>query len=355
MRTSENPLKNAFADGAAAPQRAALPPLAELQERAQLVRLPLNTRFRGVINREIMIFKGAERDCEFAPFPEYNTASAAPWLAAAIAYGWHKIPAPRRRIIAVNATVPAVNAAHVPEVLARFTGCTTVKVKVAERGQTLADDIARVRAVREALGTNALIRVDANGAWSVPEATAALRALAEFTVDYAEQPCKSVAELSKLKKQLVKAGINTLIAADESVRHAHDPLLVARAKAADLLVIKAAPLGGIARALQITVAAGLPVVVSSALDSSIGVGMGARLAAALPDNALYGACGLGTTALFKADVCEPHLSSQHGFIDATTPITADPARLEALKAPPHREKWWRQRLSDCYQFLLQSQ
>ena len=195
-----------------------------------------------------------------------------------------------RSEIRVNATVPAVAAASVPDVLARFDGCRTAKVKVAEPGQRLADDVARVAAVRQALGPEGRIRVDANGGWNVDEAEHAIHAFAEFDLEYAEQPCASVDELAELRRRVKYMGIP--IAADESVRKAADPLAVARAGAADLLVIKAQPLGGVRRALAIVAEAGLPAVVSSALDTSVGLSMGLALAAALPE--LDYDCGLGT-------------------------------------------------------------
>ena len=210
-------------------------------------------------------------------------------------------PAPRRSEVPVNATVPAVPAAIVPEVLARFDGCRTAKVKVAEPGQRLVDDVARVRAVRDALGVEGRIRIDANGAWNLDEAEHAIHALAEFDLEYAEQPCATVDELAELRRRVKYMGIP--IAADESVRKAADPVAVARAGAADLLVIKVQPLGGVRRALAIVAEAGLPAVVSSALDTSVGLSMGVALAAALPD--LDYDCGLGTSALFTTDVADP--------------------------------------------------
>jgi O-succinylbenzoate synthase len=200
----------------------------------------------------------------------------------------------------VNATVPAIDAARVPELLARFAGCRTAKVKVAEPGQTLADDVARVRAVREVMGPEGRIRIDANGAWNVDEAERAVHALNEFDLEYVEQPCATVPELAELRQRVKYLGIP--VAADESVRKSSDPLAVARAGAADLLVIKAQPLGGVRHALQIVTAAGLPVVVSSALDTAIGLSQGAALAAALPR--LDYDCGLGTSSLFLDDVAE---------------------------------------------------
>lgn len=329
-----------------------LPPLDELLECARVVAIPTRTRFRGVSVREAMLFQAPNGATEFSPFVEYDDAEASAWLAAAIEFGWGSLPPIKRSSIAINATVPAVAAAEVPTVLARFDGCTTAKVKVAERGQTLADDIARVRAVREAMGDGALVRIDANGGWGVDEAVEALRALAEFELDYAEQPCARVDELVEVRRRLTtnqKAGGSApvRIAADESVRKAEDPLAVARANAADLLIVKAQPLGGIARALEIIEQAGLPVVVSSALDTSVGIGMGLHLAAALPEHALAGACGLGTVALLEGDVtCDPLLPLR-GEIEVRRAILA-PDLLDRYRAAPDRETWWRDRLTRTY-------
>ena len=326
---------------------ARFPSLEELLERTRVVAIPTRTRFRGVSVREAAIFEAPNGASEFSPFIEYEDHEATSWLAAAIEYGWGELPEIHRSRIAVNATVPAVSAAEVPEVLARFPGCRTAKVKVAERGQTLEDDIARVRAVRQAMGDDALVRIDANGGWSVSEAVTGLRALAEFNLDYAEQPCMSVPELIEIRARLAAL---VRIAADESVRKAEDPLAVARSGAADLLIVKAQPLGGMARALRIIDEAGLPVVVSSALDTSVGIGMGLHLAAALPEGVLAGACGLGTAALLAGDVTREQLIADGGEIKVRRAIL-DPELLEQHKAAPERERWWHERIARCHHLL----
>lgn len=308
-----------------------------------MVALPLATRFRGVGVREAVLFEGPEGWTEFSPFLEYDDAEASVWLAAAVDWGWMPQPAARRESIGVNATVPAVAATEVSAVLARFDGCRTTKVKVAEAGQRLGDDIERVRAVREAMGPEGRIRIDANGAWNVDEAERALHALAEFDLEYAEQPCASVDELAELRRRVKYMGIP--IAADESVRKAADPLAVARAGAADLLVIKAQPLGGARRALDIVAEAGLPAVVSSALDTSVGLAMGVALAAALPD--LDYDCGLGTASLFTADVAEPSLQPHRGAL-AVGRVDPEPALLDAHAASVDRRDWWLGRVARCY-------
>jgi len=320
------------------------PSLAELLDTARVVALPMTTRFRGVTTREALLFEGPQGWAEFSPFIEYADAEASVWLASAIDYAWNTQPAPLRQSIGVNATVPAVAAADVAAVLARFSGCRTAKVKVAEPGQSLNDDVARVRAVRDALGPEGRVRIDANGAWNVDEAEHAIHALAEFDLEYAEQPCATVDELAELRTRVKYMGIP--IAADESIRKADDPLAVARAGAADLIVIKAQPLGGLTRALQIVVAAGLPAVISSALDTAVGLSQGAALAAALPH--LDYDCGLGTGALFVEDVAD--LSPSDGAIPVGR-VTPDASRLDRLAASAERRDWWLERLERCHALL----
>jgi len=323
-----------------------LPPLGEILDTSRVVALPLATRFRGIDVREALLFEGPEGWAEFSPFTEYDDSEASTWLAAAIEDAWMPRPEARRELIGVNATVPAVAAASVPAVLARFDGCRTAKVKVAEPGQLLADDVARVRAVREAMGPEGRVRIDANGAWNVDEAERALHALAEFDLEYAEQPCESVDELAELRRRVKYMGIP--IAADESVRKAADPLAVARAGAADLLVIKAQPLGGVRRALEIVEEAGLPAIVSSALDTSVGISLGVALAAALPE--LDYDCGLGTASLFIADVVDPPLTPHDGFLRVGR-VTPDPALLDEHAASADRRQWWLERIARCYAAL----
>ncbi|WP_136708150.1 o-succinylbenzoate synthase [Agromyces sp. H66] len=326
----------------AAPQ----PHLDELLSTARVVALPLVTRFRGIDVREALLVQGPQGWTEFSPFAEYDDDEASAWLAAAIDYGWNAPPPALRDRIPVNATVPAVDPDSVPAVLARFPGCRTAKVKVAGGDQPLSADVARVRAVREALGAEGRIRVDANGGWNVDEAEHAIHALAPFDLEYVEQPCPSVEELAEIRRRTKYMGIP--IAADESVRRADDPLAVAEAGAADLLVIKAQPLGGIRRALDIVARAGLPVVVSSALDTSVGLAMGAQLAASVPD--LDYDCGLGTASLLAADVTRDPLVPEGGSIGVRR-VDPDPELLDRYAAGPERTEWWIERLGRAYAVL----
>jgi o-succinylbenzoate synthase len=321
--------------------------LPDLLASARVVSLPLNTKFRGIETREAMLFEGPAGWTEFSPFLEYEDAEAATWLAAAIDFGWAARTTTVDRIW-VNATLPAVAAADVDRVLARFPGCRTVKVKVAEAGQELADDVARIRAAREFLGPDGRIRIDANGGWNVDEAEHAIHSLAAFDLEYVEQPCATVDELAQIRKRVKYMGIP--IAADESVRKASDPLAVARAKAADLLIIKAQPLGGIDHALKIVKKAKLPAVVSSAIDTSIGLSMGAYLAAAIPGGPAYD-CGLGTAALLAADVTDEPLLPTNGQIDVRR-ITPAPKSLDQYAASADRRDWWLSRLTRTHALLL---
>ena len=316
------------------------PVLDDLIDRLHVVALPMRVRFRGITSRELALIDGPSGWGEFGAFLEYDHAEAAHWLAAALDSAYRPAPPPRRDRIAINATVPAVRAAQVPEILARFPGAGTAKVKVAEPGQTLADDVARVDAVRDLVPT---VRVDANGAWTVAQAVEAAAALtASGPLEYLEQPCGTVDELAELRRR-----VEVQIAADESIRKAGDPLAVVRAGAADIAVLKVAPLGGISALLKIAAQIDIPVVISSALDSAVGIAVGLAAAAALPE--LHHACGLGTGRLFVEDVAEPVVPVD-GYLPVVS-VAPDPARLQALAAPPQRRRWWIDRIKACYPLL----
>ncbi len=317
------------------------PPLDELLDRLHVVALPMRVRFRGITTRELALIDGPTGWGEFGAFVEYPPAEAAAWLASGIESAYREAPPVRRRDrIPINATVPAVGATQVRDVLARFPGARTAKVKVAEPGQRLADDVERVNAVRELVPT---VRVDANGAWTVEQAVEAATALtASGPLEYLEQPCGTIAELAELRRR-----VKVPIAADESIRKAGDPLAVVRAGAADVAVLKVAPLGGVSALLEIAAQIDIPVVISSALDSAVGIAAGLAAAAALPD--LHHACGLGTGGLFADDVAEP-VEPMDGYLPVGS-VTPDPARLQALAASPQRRQWWIERVRGCYPLL----
>jgi O-succinylbenzoate synthase len=292
--------------------------------------------------REVALIDGPAGWGEFAAFLEYDTAEASAWLAAGIEAAYEPALEVRRDRIPINATVPAVGAEEVRDVLARFPGARTAKVKVAEPGQVLADDVARVNAVRALVPT---VRVDANGGWSVSEAVEAAKALtADGALEYLEQPCATVPELAELRRR-----VDVPIAADESIRKAADPLHVVRSGAADVAVLKVAPLGGVHKLVDVAAQIDIPIVVSSALDSAVGIGRGLLAAGALPD--LPYACGLGTGGLFVEDVAEP-LTPVDGYLPVA-PVTPDPARLKAMAAAPERRQWWIDRVTACHRLLFE--
>ena len=318
-----------------------LPPLDDLLDGLRVLALPMRVRFRGIDVRELALIEGSRGWGEFGAFVEYEPHEAAHWLASAVEAAYDEAPTPVRDLIPINATVPAVDAARVPDVLARFPGARTAKVKVAEPGQPLADDVARVKAVRALVPT---VRVDANGGWTVDQAVAAIAALtADGPLEYVEQPCATVPELAE-----VRARVGVPVAADESIRKAEDPLHVVRARAADVAVVKVAPLGGVRPLLDIAAQVDVPIVVSSALDSAVGISRGLLAAACLPE--LRYACGLGTGGLFVADVAAPLLPVD-GYLPVA-PVVPDAARLEALAATAERRRWWIDRIAACYPLLV---
>jgi o-succinylbenzoate synthase len=317
-------------------------PLDDLLDRLHVVALPMRVRFRGIMTREVALIEGPAGWGEFGAFLEYEPPEAAAWLASAIEAAYEPSPDTHRDRIPINATVPAIPALEVPKVLARFPDVRTAKVKVAEPGQTLVDDVDRIEVVRALVPT---VRVDANGGWTVDDAVEAARALtASGPLEYIEQPCQTVEELAEVRRR-----VDVPIAADESIRKADDPLRVVRAGAADIAVLKVAPLGGVRKLLQIAQQIDIPIVISSALDSAVGIATGLHAAAALPN--LDHACGLGTGALLMEDIAEPMVPVD-GYL-AVTPVVPDRARLEALAAPPDRRQWWIDRVKACYPLILE--
>ena len=296
------------------------------------------TTFRGITRREGMLIEGPAGWAEFSPFLDYDARESAPWLAAAIESAEREWPAPLRDRVAVNCTVPAVGPEQAAAIVRR-SGCGTAKVKVAEKGQTLADDIERVEAVRDAIGPRGRVRVDANGAWTVDEAVSAIAALnlAAHGLEYVEQPCASVEDLAAVRRR-----VGVPIAADESIRRAADPFRVVELEAADIAVLKIAPLGGVHACLRIAEQIGLPVVVSSAVDTSIGLAAGLALAAALPE--LPYACGLATTSLLDGDVVASPLVPVDGYLPVGRQAL-DPSAYDAVAADGETDARWQARFS----------
>jgi len=296
--------------------------------------IPLRSRFRRIDVRDGVLVRGPAGWGEFSPFWDYDVAESRRWWAAAeeaAVVGW---PAPVRDSVPVNVTVPAVGAERAHAIVTA-SGCRTAKVKVAEPGQTPADDLARVEAVRDALGPGGAIRVDANAAWDVDTAAARIAELDRVGLEYVEQPCPALEDLAALRRR-----VDVRIAVDEGVRRSADPLRVDLREACDVVVLKVQPLGGVRAALQVAEAHGLPCVVSSALESSVGIAAGVALAAALPE--LPFACGLATVALFEGDVSSASLLPVDGALPVLRP---EPDRLAAVAADPAIDARWRERLA----------
>lgn len=301
--------------------------------------LPMRETFRGISVRYGVLLHGPDGWGEFCPFEDYGDATSVPWLRAALESVAGDWPAPVRDSVPVNCTVPAVPADKAA-VIAANSGCATAKIKVADPGTTPSADVERVIAVREALGTSGAIRVDANAAWDADTAVTRIRELdrAAGGLEYVEQPCATLDELAAVRKR-----VEVRIAADESIRRAEDPLRVAVAEAADVAVIKASPLSGVRNALRIAEACGLPCVVSSAVESSVGLAGQLALAGALPE--LPFACGLGTVALLEGDVVADPLLPVGGQLPVLRePPTPDPARVAAATPPAEVQRRWLDRL-----------
>ena len=299
----------------------------------------MRTRFRGITVREGMLARGSVGWTEWSPFWDYDDPACVPWLAAAREAAYEPWPAAVRDRVPVNCIIPAVAPEQVAPLVRRSAGCRTAKVKVAEPGQSLADDLARVEAAREAIGPHGRIRVDANGAWTVNEAIRAIEALDRTAggLEYVEQPCAAVEDLATVRRH-----VRVPIAADESIRRASDPLRVRDLDAADVVVLKVQPLGGVAACLRIAKQIELPVVVSSAVETSVGLAAGVALAAALPT--LPYACGLGTGALLESDVVAEPLRPVDGELPVARP-EVDPAALAAVTASPDAATRWQERLN----------
>ncbi|WP_193072161.1 MULTISPECIES: o-succinylbenzoate synthase [unclassified Brevibacterium] len=353
--------------------------ITELVPNFHVLSLPMVTRFRGITEREVMLFEGPDGWAEFSPFTEYEAVESSRWLGAALEFAG-LLPGVARpgatkagpsgsgaqsgaaQSVAVNATLPACATSEVEPIMAHYGPVGTVKAKVAEYGiDSLPADLERLREFRRLFPTTTL-RLDANAGYTLTEALVACAEFAAFDLQYFEQPVTAVEEMAKLREQLADQGLPVVLAADESIRKADDPLRVAELGAAEVVIVKVQPLGGIAAARAVLEACGLPAVVSSALESSVGLAAGAQLAATLPrtprSRELLGehpACGLGTGRLLAQDVVGPELSLNP--VDGQIPVTRivpDPQRLERLAVDPGRFDWWSTRLQETWSALRAS-
>jgi O-succinylbenzoate synthase len=306
--------------------------LDDLLATLRVITLPTRTNFRGVTYREVALMQGSQGWAEFSPFLEYDDKECRPWLASAIEAATVARPKRYRDSIAVNGTIPELNdKKEIAELMGSYQGVKTYKVKV---GRNLNEDVARVARVFSN-APKAAIRVDVNGLWSVDEALTHLYAYYEEIgpLEYVEQPCATVEELRELKS---KIKIPLRIAADEAIRKAADPFAVDLTGAADLVMLKVQPLGGIQRSLEIAAHHGLPVVVSSALESAIGIEYGLDLAASISD--LTYDCGLATGSLLASDV------AAHEIVDGKIKLGQISPQIDGLDVAPDRFEWWKNRI-----------
>jgi O-succinylbenzoate synthase len=305
----------------------------QLLDTLRVIALPMKTKFRGISVREVALIKGEYGWAEFSPFLEYDDAEAAPWLASAIEAATTPKPQLYRSSVAINGTIPALNDPEaLKAIVDSFPGVNTFKVKV---GNNLVEDLARVNAIRQ-LRPNAKVRIDVNGLWSVVQAEEFLSSVGE--VEYVEQPCATLEELRELKAQT-----SVKIVGDEILRKASNPFDIDLSGAIDFLMLKVQPLGGIKRAQAIAEHHNLPIVVSSALESAVGINYGLMLAASFKE--MNFDCGLGTGSLLAADVA--HLP----IVDGKIEISEFEPQLDGLDVAPDRFEWWKNRIMRTAELL----
>lgn len=312
--------------------------LDSILESVRVIALPTKTDFRSVQVREVALFEGPSGWGEFSPFLEYGPRECVPWLVSAVESALVPAPQRLRQKIGINATLPAINGEEeIAEILSWFQGCLSVKIKV---GRDLHEDLARIAHVRKLL-PSAKIRIDVNGSWSLEDAVESINSIYENgELEYVEQPCNSLDELRELKTRLQ---VPVLIAGDEIIRKSDNPMGIDLSEAVDILMLKVAPLGGVKRSMEIAEFHGLPVVVSSALESAVGISHGLDLAAALPN--LSYACGLGTGQLLQNDV------GAYPIIDGTITVKSVAPDMEAIQknlVSPGRLDWWRARIRETW-------
>ncbi len=304
-----------------------------LLESLRVVTLPTTTNFRGVTFREVAVIQGEYGWGEFSPFLEYDEAESASWLACAIEAATKPKPQLYRTEVAVNGTIPALNDVQdLERVINSFPGVKTFKVKV---GTDVSEDLHRLELVRT-LQPNATIRVDVNGLWSVDEAEKFINSIGD--VEYVEQPCATIEELRELKKR-----VDVKIVGDEVIRKAADPFDVDLSSAVDYLMLNVQPLGGIKRANKLAEHHNLPVVVSSALESAVGINYGLILAASFEGMSFD--CGLGTGSLLAKNVGELPIVDGKIAISDVTP------NFDGLDVSADRYEWWKNRIMRTAELL----
>lgn len=297
-----------------------------------ILSLPLRNEFRGITTREVAIFRGPFGWSEFGPFLEYDDQEAATWMQAALEAAREPWPTLYRDKIQVNATLPIVEPELVHQILKRFPGCDTVKIKVNdfEKGAKVVEETLKIHPEMR-------IRLDVNAGWDEGEA---ISNLLEYHLrfgnvfEYVEQPCASLAELARVKKE-----VPISIAADESIRKNLSLDFHGFSEYADYAILKWQPVGGFTAAHKLAETIGLPVVISSALETGIGISQGLALAASFKNSLL--ACGLGTVALFESDISNPTSLVADGYLQV---VRREPVDYERYLAPADRAEHWKRRI-----------
>jgi o-succinylbenzoate synthase len=305
----------------------------------RVVALPTKTNFRGVTTREVALFQGEHGWGEFSPFLEYDDHESSQWLASAIEAATKPRPKRYREKITVNGTIPAIaDGQRLKSIIESYPGCKTFKVKV---GENLSEDLLRIKLL-STMRPEAAIRLDVNGLWSVDQALDNLASIYNecANIQYVEQPCATIGEMRELKS---RATFDLKIAADEVVRKADDPFAIDLTGAADVLMLKVQPLGGITRSLAIAEKHNLPVVVSSALESAVGISYGLELAASIKDLDLD--CGLATGSLMAANVAELPI------VEGLIALGDLDIKFDGLDVSPERYEWWKNRAMRCAEVL----
>jgi len=313
--------------------------LAEIFSDLTIVAIPTRTKFRGVTVREAAIFRGPAGWSEFAPFIEYNEMQSEPWLNAALEGAYKPWPELKRSKVGINATLPKVEVNRVAEILQRFPGAKTVKIKVDD----FENDSELVEAALD-FNPDFKVRLDVNGGWDLETA---LLNLYNYNLrfgkvfEYIEQPCLEISDLTKLK-----AEIPMKIAIDESIRSALQSDFAGAQDFADIAIIKWAPSGGITQANKLIKKIGLPAVISSALDTGIGISHGLALAA-IQDELVFD-CGLATLTLLEGDVVLSALEISDGAISVNRTVPNEDL-LSKYQAAPDRRIWWEKRIEKIWE------
>jgi O-succinylbenzoate synthase len=312
---------------------------------ARVFAIPARDSYRGFTACEGMLIEGPQGWGEFCPPRDSDDLTAARWLTSAIEGGTVGWPDPVRGRVPVAVPVPAVHPQNAAAI-ATASGCRAADVRVT--GQP--EDVARIEAVRAALGPAGAIRCVTEYAWDVDTAIEVIAALdrAAGGLEFVQLRSATAAESAAVRRR-----VGVRLAVDVSSLGTDGTVL---SEAADLAVLTVGPLGGVRRALRFAERTDLPCVVSAASgasETSIGLAGGLALAGALPEVPF--ACGLGTAAVLAGDIVSPGraLIPVDGYLPVAPMAPApDPARIAEFSLDDAaRITWWRRRLRVVQQLL----